>query len=135
MRYSLLSALLLLGSLTLPCLASNNGNAPPPPGFEAVTDPEKLKKLNEYWKKYQCVVFNDGDGPKIEDQCKEACFPGGITSDVPAGQFIKSSTTCSLSGEEIGFRSGKPLTEEEKKLNKENPLSGEYSEYVRRALD
>ena len=126
MRHSFLYPLLFLGSLTLPCLASNNGNAPPP-GSEAIKDPEQAKKLAAYWKDYTCFIFSDQSEPKLADQCKEACFPGGVTSDVPAGQFVKSSLTCWLNGEEVNFVSGKPLTEEEKKLKKQNPKSGEYS--------
>lgn len=122
MRHSFLSPLLLLGSLTLPCLAQDVETSQPP-GLEGIDDPNMTKRLIHYWADYACFSLSDNSEPNVKEQCKEACFPGGITSDVPAGEFVQSSQTCWLNGPESDYRTGKPLTEDQKN---ENPRTGEH---------
>ena len=125
MRNSFLPSLLLLGSLTLPCWAqSPNTATAQPPGLEAFQkDMAKASTLLRYWANYGCYKKSDQTEPNVKEQCKEACFPGGIKSDVPASQAVQSSQTCWFSGPEVSGRTGKPLTAEDKK---HNPRLGEH---------
>ena len=60
--------------------------------------------------------MSDGSEQNVKEQCKEACFPGGIISDVPAGKFVISSQTCLLdTSQETSTYTGNRLTDEEKK--------------------
>jgi hypothetical protein len=113
MRLSIYHSFLFFGILTLPCLTKEN--APPP---EQVGDDDHPKRINGYWSAFECYVRSDNGGPKLEDQCKEACFPGGVKSDVPPEKVVRSSTMCVLYGEPQKLN-GLPLTAEEKK----NPKS------------
>jgi hypothetical protein len=81
-----------------------------------------VSTLIDYWADYACYSLSDNSEPNIKEQCKEACFPGGITSDVPPEQTVQSSQTCWLNGPESDYSSGKPLTDEQKN---ENPRTGE----------
>jgi hypothetical protein len=94
-----------------------------PPGLERINDPNQQKRLLHYWADYGCFSLSDKSEPNMKDQCKEACFPGGITSDVPAGEFVTNSQTCWLNGPESDYRTGKPLTDKEKT---ENPRTSEH---------
>ncbi|KAF2463814.1 uncharacterized protein BDR25DRAFT_362485 [Lindgomyces ingoldianus] len=122
MRHSFLFPPLLLGSLTLPCLARGVQNSQPP-GIEGINDPNMTGKLIDYWADYACFSLSDNSEPNVKEQCKEACFPGGITSDVPPGEIVQSSQTCWLNGPESDYRTGAPLTEQQKN---ENPRKGEH---------
>lgn len=82
-----------------------------------LVDPEKGRDLINYWKYYACFTLSDKSEPNIKEQCKEACFPGGVTSNVPASSLIESSQTCWLNGPESDYRTGKELTEDQKKEN------------------
>ncbi|KAI8937308.1 hypothetical protein NX059_006515 [Plenodomus lindquistii] len=114
MNHFLPALLLILHILILPCWGQNAATAQPP-GLEGIDNPDMSRRLIHYWADYSCYVMSDNSEPNIKEQCKEACFPGGVESDVPAGQIVLSSQTCWLSGPEVGFPSGQPLTDEEKK--------------------
>lgn len=100
----------------LSCLAQSTQTSQPP-GLEGVNDPEKGKRLINYWSDYTCYTLSDQSEPNIKEQCKEACFPGGVTSDVPAGSLVESSQTCWLNGPESDYRTGRELTDDQKKEN------------------
>jgi hypothetical protein len=112
MKQHFLASLLLLVSLTLPCSAQD---AAQPPGIEEVKDATMTKKMIHYWSTASCFKLSDGSEPNVKEQCKEACFPGGVKSDVPPDQIIQSSQTCWYNGPESWFLTGKHLTDEEKK--------------------
>ncbi|KAH5090123.1 hypothetical protein HBI38_042970 [Parastagonospora nodorum] len=114
MQISFLPLLFLIHGVILPCLAQDGGISQPP-GLENVKDAAQQKRLLRYWSEYGCYAYGDKSEPNVKDQCREACFPGGITSDVPAGKFVTSSQTCWYNGPESDLRSGKPLTEDQKK--------------------
>jgi hypothetical protein len=122
MRNCLLFPTLLLCSLPLLCRAQG-GQTSQPPGLEDVKDSAQQKRLIHYWADYSCFSLSDHSEPNAKEQCKEACFPGGVKSDVPAGKFITSSQTCWVNGPETDYRTGKALTEEQKK---ENPRTGKH---------
>ena len=112
------SLLLLLTTSTLPCLAQDTSQ---PPGLEGTDDPHMTKRLVHYWADYACYRLNDQSEPDVKEQCKEACYPDGITSDVPPDD-VPQSQTCWLNGPESDYKTGKPLTDEEKK---EDPSTSE----------
>lgn len=78
----------------------------------------------DYWADFSCFVLSDQSQPHVKEQCKEACFPGNASSEAPPSQIVQSSQTCWLNGEESEYRTGRPLTEEQKK---ENPRTGEHT--------
>ncbi|KAH7400509.1 hypothetical protein DE146DRAFT_780973 [Phaeosphaeria sp. MPI-PUGE-AT-0046c] len=98
------------------CLAQNTQTSQPP-GLSGVVDSEKAKQLIHYWADYACFTLSDQSEPNVKQQCKKACFPGGVTSDVPPGSLVESSQTCWLNGPESDYLTGKELTEDQKKEN------------------
>jgi hypothetical protein len=82
------------------------------------------KRLINYWADYGCYSLSDDSEPNPKEQCKEACFLGGISSDMPAGSVVQSSQTCILNGPESEFLTGNLLTEEQKN---EIPRRGKHS--------
>ncbi|KAH7079795.1 hypothetical protein FB567DRAFT_129184 [Paraphoma chrysanthemicola] len=111
MRNSFISSILLISGAAVLSAAQDDAK---PPGIESFTDSGMTKRLIEYWSDSQCFRLSDNSEPNPKEQCKEACFPDGVTSDVPAGQFVQSSQSCWYNGIESDFRTGKPLTDEEK---------------------
>jgi hypothetical protein len=106
--------LVLLYVLIVPCLAQGSQTSQPP-GLESIHDPDKGKRLINYWADFACFTFSDNSEPSIKDQCKEACFPGGIASDSLTSGLIENSQTCWLNGPESDSRTGMPLTVDQKK--------------------
>lgn len=119
MKLDLPLPLLLLGSLALPSLSQTSQ----PPGLEGIDDPEIAKKVIDYWSDYSCFILSDQSQPHVKEQCKEACFPGGVSAEVPSTDIVQSSQLCWLNGPEAEYRSGNPLTEEQLK---ENPRTGRH---------
>lgn len=113
MRSLFLLSTLILGLMVLHC-RTEEIQTPQPPGIENISNPDMTKRLIDYWADYSCFTFSDNSEPNIKDQCREACFPGGITSDVPTSEYVQSSQTCWLNGPEADYRTGKPLTDQQK---------------------
>jgi hypothetical protein len=108
-QHSFLYSILLLSAPLQQCLAQQ------PPGYEKVGE-TSLKRLVHYWADFKCISLSDNSEQSPKEQCKKACFPKGVISNVPAGQFVQHSQTCVLDpSQEADYRTGKPLTDEEKK--------------------
>jgi hypothetical protein len=111
MRHSFLSSLLLLAD---PAMLSLAQNVSKPPGVENINNDEMTKRVIHYWADFQCTGLSDHSEQNIKEQCKKACLE--FESAPPVSQYVAHSQTCVYdSSMESWYRTGKPLTEEERK--------------------